>query len=144
MIRYLIITLALAGVIVSALALQVHYSTGTQPCSISEKWDCGVVNHSSFAVIGSVPVAALGIAGYLLLASLALARRRLPLLLVAFGGFCFAMRLTIIEEYVLGVWCLYCVYSQAIISLLLLFAMGWHIADIHNLKKETQHDDSKA
>ena len=47
--RYLIAILALAGVIVSALALQVHYSTGTEPCSINARWDCGVVNHSPFA-----------------------------------------------------------------------------------------------
>ena len=56
--RYLLALVAIAGVVVSTLALQVHYSTGTQPCSINEKWDCGIVNHSSFAVIGNVPVAA--------------------------------------------------------------------------------------
>ena len=74
--RFLIAILALAGVVVSALALQVHYATGTEPCSINEKWDCGIVNHSPFAEIEHIPVAAIGIAGYLVLAGLALARRR--------------------------------------------------------------------
>jgi vitamin-K-epoxide reductase (warfarin-sensitive) len=133
--RYLLALVALAGVVVSSLTLQVHYSTGTQPCSINEKWDCGIVNHSSFAVIGNVPVAAIGILGYIVLLVLALLRQRLPLLLVAFGGFCFALRLTMIEQYALGVWCLYCVYSQAIISLLLLLAIGWHIAEYVRLRR---------
>jgi uncharacterized membrane protein len=62
MMRYLIALLALAGVVVSALALRVHYSTETQPCSINETWDCGVVNHSPFAEIMHIPVAAIGIA----------------------------------------------------------------------------------
>ena len=44
--RYVIAVLAIAGIVVSALALQVHYSTETAPCSINEKWDCGIVNHS--------------------------------------------------------------------------------------------------
>ncbi len=133
--RYLLGLVAIAGIVVSSLALQVHYSTGTQPCSINEKWDCGVVNHSSFAMIGNVPVAAIGILGYIVLCVLALTRLRLLLLLAAFGGFCFALRLTIIEQYALGVWCLYCVISQAIISLLLLLAAGWHIAEYVQLRR---------
>ncbi len=123
--RYLISALALAGVVVSVLALQVHYSTATEPCSINARWDCGVVNHSPFAMIGHVPVAVLGIAGYLVLGALAWARWRFVLVLVAFAGFCFALRLTFIEEYVLQVWCLYCVISQGIIALLTLLSVGW-------------------
>jgi vitamin-K-epoxide reductase (warfarin-sensitive) len=133
--RYLLALVAIAGAVVSTLALQVHYATGTLPCSINEKWDCGIVNHSSFAVIGNVPVAALGILGYVVLCVLALMRQRLPLMLVAFAGFCFALRLTMIEQYALGVWCLYCVYSQGIISLLLLLAVAWHIAEYVRLRR---------
>jgi uncharacterized membrane protein len=133
--RYLLALVAFAGAVVSSLALQVHYSTGTQPCSINEKWDCGIVNHSSFAVIGNVPVAVIGILGYIVLGVLALMRQRLALLLAAFGGFCFALRLTMIEQYALGVWCLYCAYSQGIITLLLLLAVGWHVAEYVRLRR---------
>jgi vitamin-K-epoxide reductase (warfarin-sensitive) len=137
--RYLLALLAIAGVVVSSLALQVHYSTGTQACSINEKWDCGIVNHSSFAMIGNIPVAAIGILGYIVLFALALLRQRLPLVLAAFGGFCFALRLTMIEQYALGVWCLYCVYSQGIISLLLLLAVGWHTAEYVRLRRRVNN-----
>jgi len=127
--RSLIALLALAGVAVSTLALRVHYSTGTEPCSINEKWDCGIVNHSEFAEIAHVPVAAIGIAGYLLLAGLALARRRLLTLAAAAVGLGFALYLSHIERDVLMVWCLYCVISQGIIVLITLLSLGWLAAD---------------
>lgn len=127
--RYLIVLLALAGMVVSVLALRVHYSTGTEPCSINERWDCGVVNHSRYAEIAHIPVAALGIVGYLALASLALARRRVLVIAAALAGLGFALYLTHIERDVLMVWCLYCVISQAIIALIALLALGWVAAD---------------
>lgn len=133
--RYLIAILAVAGVVVSALALQVHYATGTEPCSINQHWDCGVVNHSPFAMMGPVPVAVIGILGYLALAGLALMRQRFLLLLAVFAGFCFALRLTFIEEYALMVWCLYCVISQTIIALMLLLSLGWFTHEYLGLKR---------
>jgi vitamin-K-epoxide reductase (warfarin-sensitive) len=133
--RILLIVLALAGVIVSSLALRAHYETGTQPCDINEHWDCGIVNHSSFAMIDHVPVAVIGIAGYLLLGALAFFRRRYLLLLAAVAAFCFALRLTMIEQYALLIWCLYCVISQCIIALLLLCSLGWFTTEYLSLKR---------
>ncbi len=123
--RYLLVLLALAGILVSVLALRVHYSTDSAPCSINEKWDCGIVNHSPYAVMYGVPVAAIGIAGYLLVLVLAWLRRRGLLLVATMIGMGFALYLTHIEAKVLGVWCVYCVTSQGIIAALLLFSIGW-------------------
>jgi uncharacterized membrane protein len=133
--RYLIAILALAGVVVSALALHVHYCNDPQPCSINEKWDCGIVNHSTFAEILHVPVAIIGIAGYLALGGLALWRQRFPLFLAALVGLGFALRLTFIEEFALGVWCLYCVISQAVIALITLLSLGWLAAEYLAMKR---------
>ena len=132
--RPLLIILALAGIVVSGLALKVHYDTGTEPCSINDHWDCGIVNHSSFAmihhvpIVHDVPVADIGIAGYLLLGVLALVRRRALLFIAALIGMGFAIHLTLIEKNVLEVWCLYCVISQGIIALITLLSAGWLIA----------------
>lgn len=125
--RYLIALLALAGVVVSILALRVHYSTGPEVCSINEKWDCGVVNHSPFAEIDHIPVAAIGIAGYLALAGMALARWRVMTLLSALVGLGFALYLTHVEKDIIMVWCLYCVISQGVIALITLLSLGWTI-----------------
>jgi vitamin-K-epoxide reductase (warfarin-sensitive) len=123
--RYLIIVLAVAGIIVSSLALKVHYDTGTEPCRINDKWDCGVVNHSPYAEFHGIPVAAIGIAGYLLIAILGFLRRHGWLLAAVLVGLCFALYLTNIEAHILEVWCLYCVISQGIIALLTLSALAW-------------------
>jgi uncharacterized membrane protein len=126
--RYIIAFLSLAGVLVSSLALRVHYSTATEPCSINEHWDCGIVNHSSYAVVFGVPVAAVGIAGYLLIGILALARRRFLVLLATLIGLGFALHLSGVERNILSVWCLYCVISQGIIALITLLSVAWLVA----------------
>jgi uncharacterized membrane protein len=123
--RYIIALLALAGVYVASMALRVHYSTETQPCSINEKWDCGIVNHSPYAMIGSVPVAAIGIAGYLAIALLSLSRRTWLLSGAVLLGLAFSLYLTHIEKDILMVWCLYCVISLGIISLITLLSLIW-------------------
>ena len=123
--RFLIALLALAGVAVSSLALRVHYSNETEVCSINEKWDCGIVNHSPFAAIGPVPVAAIGIAGYLGLAALALMKRKRLALAAALVGLGFSLYLTHIEKDILQVWCVYCVTSLGIIALICLLGAVW-------------------
>jgi uncharacterized membrane protein len=72
-----------------------------------------------------VPVAAFGIAGYLLIAILAFIRRRDLLLAAVLVGLVFALYLTHIEKDVLEVWCLYCVMSQGIIAVLALLSALW-------------------
>ena len=137
--RYVIAVFALAGAIVSALALQVHYSTTTSPCSINEKWDCGIVNHSSYAVIEGVPVALIGIVGYLLILWLGMAQQRLAVLIASLSGLAFSLYLTHIEGDVLGVWCLYCVISLGIIAALSLLDVFWIIAAASQPKRNRWH-----
>ncbi len=123
-VRFVILILAVCGIVVSSLALHVHYSTDIQPCSINEKWDCGIVNHSRFAEIAHVPVAAIGIAGYALLGVLALFRRSRLLLAASLLGLAFALYLTHVEAHLLQVWCLYCVISQGIIALIAVLSIA--------------------
>jgi len=123
--RYVIALLALAGVVVSALALQVHYSNATEPCDINEKWDCGIVNHSPFAEVLHIPVAAIGIAGYLAMAGLAFAKQRRWLPLLTIGALGFSLYLTYIEKYVLEVYCIYCVTSLGLITIMTALSLWW-------------------
>ncbi len=128
--RVVLAVLAALGIMVSSLALRVHYSTGVEPCDINARWDCGVVNHSRFAVenlgpVHGVPVAALGVAGYAVLLVLALVGARKLLLGSAGLGLGYALYLTHIERDLLQVWCLYCVCSQGVIALITLLGAGW-------------------
>jgi uncharacterized membrane protein len=134
--RYLIAVLALIGAVVSGLALQVHYSVATSPCSINEKWDCDVVNHSSYSLIQGIPVAILGIVGYLGLVWLGLARQRAVLTAAAAAGLGYSLYLAHVERDILGVWCLYCVISLADIALIMVLGFIWLIADaVHRQRR---------
>ncbi|HKF21727.1 MAG TPA: vitamin K epoxide reductase family protein [Candidatus Angelobacter sp.] len=133
--RWFIAAIALIGLLTSVAALREHYNTGASPCNINDKWDCGLVNHSPYAVYARVPVAAIGIAGYVLLGTLALMRFRRLLLLAALVGLGFSLYLTRIEAQVLQVWCLYCVISLASISLITLLAL---LAALRGRNKQTQ------
>jgi vitamin-K-epoxide reductase (warfarin-sensitive) len=127
--KYVLVILAVLGIVVSALALREHYrEEGDSPCSINERWDCGIVNHSPYAMLFGIPVAALGIAGYLLMTALAWRRLYRTLLAVALVGLAFALYLAHIEKDVLGVWCVYCVISLGDISLITLLSLGTAVA----------------
>jgi len=121
--------LAVTGVVASTLALREHYRTGESPCSINAKWDCGTVNKSPFAVVWGVPIAAIGIGGYLVLGGLAFKRSYPRLLDLTFMSLGFSLYLAHIEKEVLGVWCIYCVISLGIIALMSLLTLGVSISE---------------
>lgn len=133
--RWILVVLALLGIVVSALALREHYRIEASPCSINEKWDCGIVNKSPYAMVGSVPVAVIGMAGYLLLGVLAFERAYPWMLPFVMFGLLFAIHLADIESLVLGVWCIYCVISLGIITLLTLLVIGKVIADSRKIAR---------
>jgi len=139
--KYVLIIFAVLGITVASLALREHYREyGDSPCSINDRWDCGVVNHSPFALLGGVfdqmgihtripvvsalPVATAGILGYIVMAVVAFRRWYRLLLLLTVGSVAFSLYLAHIERDILGVWCIYCVISLGIISLMCLLNLG--------------------
>jgi vitamin-K-epoxide reductase (warfarin-sensitive) len=123
-VKYIITLLAIFGIVVSTLALREHYRTeGDSPCSINERWDCGIVNHSPYAMLAGIPVATIGMFGYFLMALLAWRRFYAAVLALALAGLGFSLYLAHIEKDILGVWCVYCVASLGIISLMTLLAL---------------------
>jgi vitamin-K-epoxide reductase (warfarin-sensitive) len=138
--KYVLILLAAVGIVASTLALREHYRTeGDSPCSINERWDCGIVNHSPYAVLPGtgIPVAALGIAGYLFMGALAWRRSYRILLAAALAGLAFSLYLAHIEAHVLGVWCIYCAISLGTISLITLLALGSTLASLFHKSSES-------
>lgn len=133
--RVLISLLTLAGLTVSVLALRLHFMdpNAASPCAVNEHWDCGAVNHSRFAVFPPrtfdedptstklhIPVAAIGIAGYTAMFLLAAFGRWWAVLQLAEIGFGAACFLTYLEAFVLQKWCIYCVWSQGIVTAIVL------------------------
>jgi mono/diheme cytochrome c family protein len=102
------------------------------------------VNQSPFAVVWGVPVAAIGIAGYLLLGLLALLRINRLLLVAALGGMAFSLYLTHIEARILGVWCVYCVASLTVILLVSIFAIGLTVINARRPARDTSASSKAA
>jgi vitamin-K-epoxide reductase (warfarin-sensitive) len=131
--KYLIAVLAVAGIVVSSMALHIHMMdpAATPPCAVTEKFDCGSVNHGKYSVFPPlsfdeqpgaihIPVAVIGIVGYSLIGIIALmGRLRIVLELARIGFFCAAF-LSFIEAYVITKWCIYCLISQIIMTVILI------------------------
>src|SRR2546429_5130037 len=124
----LVAILAVCGIAVSSVSLQHHYATSkTAYCDIGATFNCDIVNRSEYSSLFGIPVALIGMLGYAALAGLATVyreRRETPAILfgTAAAGLAFALYLTYIEARVLGVWCILCLSSLALITTATVFA----------------------
>jgi uncharacterized membrane protein len=118
----MIAVVAICGIVVSAESLRHHFATSkTAFCDIGENFNCDIVNRSEYSSILGIPVALIGMLGYAALAGLATVyreRREAPAILFAgaAAGLAFALYLTYIEARVLGVYCILCLSSLALIT----------------------------
>jgi vitamin-K-epoxide reductase (warfarin-sensitive) len=117
----IIAVLALAGIAVSSVSLYHHFQTSkTSYCDFGESFNCDIVNRSEYSSVLGVPVAAIGMGGYLIIFLLATVYRdrqetAMALMIGALGGLGFALYLTYIEGFVLHAWCILCLSSLGVI-----------------------------
>jgi uncharacterized membrane protein len=113
--------LALGGVLVSSVSLYHHYGTSPSSfCDFGESFNCDMVNRSVYSVIFGIPVALIGVIGYVVLLGLATLCRTMAetpamLLIASLTGLGFALYLGYIEAFVLAVWCILCLMSLTLI-----------------------------
>src|SRR5579862_6218965 len=123
-IYWAIAVLALTGATVSSVSLYHHYGKDkTTYCDFGQNFNCDIVNRSPYSKIVGIPVALIGILGYLSLLALATFYREKAetpgmLLLAATLGLGLAIYLTYIEAYVLATWCILCLSSFTVIVLI--------------------------
>src|SRR5258708_8533052 len=115
--------LAVVGILVSSVSLQHHCAKSkTAYCDLGNTFNCDIVNRSEYSKVLGIPVALIGLLGYaavLGLATMYRERRETPLRIFAgaAAGLAFALYLTYIEARGLGGWCILCLSSLAIITL---------------------------
>ena len=125
----LIAVFSVTGIILSAVSLQRHYAkSASKFCNFSQKFSCDIVNRSEYSEIQGIPVAGIGVVGYAALFVMSTFWRSRPetptrLLVAALGGLGFALYLTYIEAFVLTTWCILCVGSLVLISLVSLLSI---------------------
>lgn len=123
---------AFLGVLVSAYSLSHHYgAVSGGVCNINETFSCDVVNQSKYSEVFGIPVALLGIVGYVLMGISALIFRSNPndkttklfLILSVLGGLAFSLYLTGIEAFVLYAFCPTCLVSQGLMLIVFILTI---------------------
>jgi uncharacterized membrane protein len=130
---WVILVLAVIGIVLSSVSLYDHYKKSpSEFCDIDQTFNCDIVNRSSYSRLSGVPVAAIGILGYVLLAILSRINREKRLfssilILGSIIGLCFACYLTYVEVKILATYCILCLGSQTCILLITIFAVVRHV-----------------
>jgi uncharacterized membrane protein len=110
---------AVAGLAIAAYLTIAHYADAAPVCAIAH--GCATVQQSDYAELAGVPVALLGLLGYVaILASLARDDEgwRTATAFLALGGFGFSAWLTYVEIWRLDAICIWCVASAICMTLL--------------------------
>jgi uncharacterized membrane protein len=116
--RGAVLVLSAAGAGIAAYLTVTHLAHVAVACTTG---GCETVQTSRYAEVLGVPVAAIGLAGYLVLAGTAVARGELARALgfgAALTGFAVAMVLLYVQAAVLHAYCQWCLASDAILVLL--------------------------
>jgi uncharacterized membrane protein len=117
--------LATVGLGIAVYLTVVHYAGGNPICAASH--GCETVQHSRYAKLAGIPVAVIGLAGYVGVLAL-LVRDRPDTRLAAAGttmvGFGFSAYLTYLELFKIKAICQWCVASAVLMTALMLLAFA--------------------
>ncbi|MBI4257296.1 vitamin K epoxide reductase family protein [Candidatus Uhrbacteria bacterium] len=126
-----IMGVSLLGIVLStySLAHKTGFTSGAL-CNLSDTFSCDIVNQGPYSEILGIPIAGIGVVGYLFVFVAAFLKRKNPtdrslstfLFVATTGGFLFALYLTGLEAFVLHAWCIVCLASQATIAALLVLS----------------------
>jgi uncharacterized membrane protein len=111
--------IATIGLGIATYLTIVHYAGGEPVCAVAH--GCATVQKSDYAQLAGVPVALLGVVGYLaILASLVrdTEATRTAAAFLSIGGFAFSGWLTYVEVFELDAICIWCVGSAICMALL--------------------------
>jgi uncharacterized membrane protein len=113
--------LTLIGIGIAGYLVYTHYAHAQVLCSISH--GCETVQKSKYSRLGGVPVALIGLLGYLAILATLFVRNeagRLAGAAFALVGFGFSAWLTFLEAHRIHAWCQWCVGSAIVMTLLML------------------------
>jgi uncharacterized membrane protein len=119
------IGLTLLGLGVATYLTVAHYSGGTTICPLHG--GCETVQHSTYSQLDGVPVALIGLIGYIMILGVLLVgateTTRLIVVLLTVGGFGFSAYLTGRELFSIHAICPWCVSSAIIMTILACLAI---------------------
>ncbi len=120
--RTTLIVLAAIGLCLASYLTYLHYSGTTPPCSIKGN-PCSQVQKSRYSELLGVPVALIGLIGYIAILGSLLApeseKARLVTVTLTVGGFGFSAYLTYRELFTLHKICEWCVSSAVLMTVMM-------------------------
>lgn len=131
--RLAAVALCVLGMLVAGYMTWAELTGNETECADTGKIDCSAVQESAYAKTLGIPVALMGLAGYLaILGVLVLEDQvalfatygRILVLCMALFGVIFQTYLTVLEASVLDAWCQWCVASYVIITLVFLIGIA--------------------
>ncbi len=124
--RTVLIVLAGIGVALAGYLTYLHYSGTEVPCSIKGN-PCEQDQHSQYSELAGVPVALLGLLGYIAILGTLLVREtetsRFATAAITLGGFGFSAYLTYREVFTLEKICEWCVGSAILLTIMMLLSL---------------------
>jgi uncharacterized membrane protein len=121
--RVAVAALALLGAGIAGYLTYTHYRGIAPVCTTG---GCEEVQTSDYAELGGIPVAVIGLAGYLALLATAAVRgagAAAAGVAMALGGLGFALYLVYVQLAILEAVCIWCLASDAVIALLVVVAL---------------------
>ena len=139
--RLVIIVLTVLGIFVAGYLTWSHYSGEPVYCGGSDS--CELVNSSRWAFLGPIPVALIGLTGYVIILVLSLIPpkedRQWPMLLIFAGaliGVMLQWYLFYIEVAVLRAICFWCVTSQTLITAIFLLSFPRRAPELEEVEAD--------
>ena len=131
--------LSVAGMFVAYYLCLFHKAAVFPACGVNEFFDCGQVSGpaSPYSAIQGIPVALIGLIGYITIFLLTWLKDWLPIVEenmaelmigVLSLGFAFTAFLTLQEMFVIHAFCQYCLVSAAIITVMFILAVSYLLA----------------
>jgi uncharacterized membrane protein len=124
--RIALIVLASIGVALAAYLTYIHYSGTEPPCSIKGN-PCSQVQKSQYSELAGIPVALIGLLGYIAILGSLLVREnetsRFATAALTLGGFGFSLYLTYREVFTLEKICEWCVGSAILVTIMMLLSL---------------------
>lgn len=125
---FALIILSFLGLLDASYLTMTHYQNTAVFCTLEHP--CSIVLTSKFATLGTIPIALLGAIYYLLVLVYGIALLRtqkktliVQLVILTLIGFIVSISLFLIQAFTLHAFCLYCIFSEVISTLLLTFSL---------------------
>jgi len=126
--RAFVALVALGGIAVAGYLTYVHYRPAALICTTGG--GCETVQESSYAVLFGIPVALLGLLGYVAVLALVIWDSELARTLaaaIALTAVGFVVYLVVLQAFVIDAWCVWCLVNDLVIVPLLAIGTVWRV-----------------